>query len=151
MTWFSYKVQKLCFWAILGHFCTMGIFSKKSGSVTLNYIWIPNIMLSFRKKWWANPVKTYGQTEGWMDRPYFIGPFRPRSGVQQAVSSKWLVGIHQSCFKENAKMFSKNSTTQENITILRLKQDYKTYTKKKISNQKLNQWLKNYKMNLRTS
>ena len=27
----------------------------------------------------------------------------------------------KSCFKENAKIFSKNSTTQENITILRLK------------------------------
>ena len=27
----------------------------------------------------------------------------------------------KSCFKDNAKIFSKNSTTQENITILRLK------------------------------
>ena len=27
----------------------------------------------------------------------------------------------KSCFKENAKIFSKNFTTQENITILRLK------------------------------
>ena len=27
----------------------------------------------------------------------------------------------KSCFKENAKMFSKNSTSHENITILRLK------------------------------
>ena len=27
----------------------------------------------------------------------------------------------KSCFKDNDKIFSKNSTTQENITILRLK------------------------------
>ena len=27
----------------------MGIFSKKSSSVTHNYIWTPNIMLNFRK------------------------------------------------------------------------------------------------------
>ena len=29
----------------LGHFCPIGIFSKKSGSVTHNYIWAPNSML----------------------------------------------------------------------------------------------------------
>ena len=40
-------------------------------------------MLSFRKNLWANPEKTYGQTEGRMDRPYFIGPFQPRPGVQK--------------------------------------------------------------------
>ena len=31
----------------------------------------------------------------------------------------------KSCFEENAKIFSKTSATQENITILRLKQDKK--------------------------
>ena len=31
----------------------------------------------------------------------------------------------KSCFKENGKIFSKNSTTQENIPILRLKEDEK--------------------------
>ena len=31
----------------------------------------------------------------------------------------------KSCLKEHAKIFSKNSTTQENITILRLNQDKK--------------------------
>ena len=36
------------------------------------------------------------------------------------------------------RIFSKNSTTQEIITILRPKSDSKTYTKKKTSNQKLN-------------
>ena len=44
----------------------------------------------------------------------------------------------KSSFKENARTFSKNSTTQENIRISRLKEDCKTYTKKKTSNQKLN-------------
>ena len=43
------KSPKTLFLAIFGHFCPMGIFSKKSGSVTHNYIWAPNTMLSFRK------------------------------------------------------------------------------------------------------
>ena len=34
------------------------------------------------------------------------------------------------CFKENAKMFPKNSTTQENIRILRLREDCKNLYKK---------------------
>ena len=37
----------------------------------------------------------------------------------------------KSCFKENVNIFPRNSTTQENITISRLKEDCKTYTKKK--------------------
>ena len=37
------------FLTIFAHFCQMGISSKKSGSVTRNYIWAPNTMLSFRK------------------------------------------------------------------------------------------------------
>ena len=101
----------------LGHFRSflpIEIFSRKSGSVTHNYIWTPNIMLSFRKIYWANPVKMYGQTERWMDKPYFIGPFRPRPEIQQLLFSKFY-------FKENAKIFSKNSTTPENIAILRIK------------------------------
>ena len=53
--------------------------------------------------------------------------------------SKSLVGITKPRFKENTKIFYKNSTTQENIGISRLKEDCKTYTKKKTSNQKLNQ------------
>ena len=48
-------------------------------------------------------------------------------------------GKHQPSFKENAIAISKSSTTEENIRILRLKEDCKTYTKKKTSNQKLNQ------------
>ena len=50
-------------------------------------------------------------------------------------------------FKDNAKTFSKNSTTQENIRISTLKEDCKTYTKEKNSSQKLNQLLKIYKIN----
>ena len=46
---------------------------------------------------------------------------------------------NKSSFKENAITFSKNSTTQEDIRISRLNEDFKTYTKKKTSNQKLNQ------------
>ena len=33
----------------LGHFCQMRIFSKKSSSVTHNYIWASNTILCFRK------------------------------------------------------------------------------------------------------
>ena len=49
----------------------------------------------------------------------------------------------QSRSKENAKILSKNFTTQENIRTSRLKENGKTYTKKTTSNQKLNQWIKN--------
>ena len=103
----------------------------------------------------------------------------------------------KSCFKENAKIFSKNSTTQEHVAIRKnllfllkthennhfsesdwwrntkssfkemlefflkiprlkkiikfseWKEDCKTYTKKKTSNQKFNRWLITYKMNFR--
>ena len=44
------KSPKTWFWTIFGHFCLMGIFSKKSGSVTQNYIWALNTMLSFRSR-----------------------------------------------------------------------------------------------------
>ena len=59
-----------------------------------------------------------------------------------SLASEWWENTKPS-FKENARTFSKNSISQENIRISKLKEDYKTYTKKKISNQKLNQWLKN--------
>ena len=78
------------FWAQNGPFPQMR-------NVTHNYIWAPN-----RKNYGANPKKMYGQTEGRMeggnDRPYFIGSFRSRPGVQQPLFSKWLVGIHQILF-----------------------------------------------------
>ena len=53
----------------------------------------------------------------------------------------------KSRFKDNPRTFCKNSNTQKNIRILKLKEDCKTYTKKKTSNQKLKQWLKTCKMN----
>ena len=40
----------------------------------------------------------------------------------------------KSCFKENTKIFSENSVTQENIRILTLKEDCKTYVKMETSN-----------------
>ena len=47
----------------------------------------------------------------------------------------------KSCFKESARTFSKNSTTQENITVEKKKveKNYEADTIKEISNQKLNQ------------
>ena len=38
------KGPKTMFLVIFDHFYLMGIFSKKSSSVTHNYIWTPNIM-----------------------------------------------------------------------------------------------------------
>ena len=75
-----WKVEKPCFGAIFdhfGHFCPMEIFSKKSGSVTRNYIWAPWYHVSFRKNWWTD-----GRTDGRTDRPYFTRPFLPRPGVE---------------------------------------------------------------------
>ena len=45
----------------------------------------------------------------------------------------------KSSFKENVRTFSTISTSQESIRISRQKEDCETYTKKKTSNQKLNQ------------
>ena len=42
-------------------------------------------------------------------------------------------------FKENAKIFSKNSITQEKFRISKPKKVYEIYTKNKILNQKSNQ------------
>ena len=33
-----------------GHFCPMRIFSKKSGPVTYNYIWVPNRPAKFQSQ-----------------------------------------------------------------------------------------------------
>ena len=51
------------------------------------------------------------------------------------------------CFKETCRTFSKNSTTQGNNRIQDWKRGFETHTKKEISNQKLNQLTKVYKMN----
>ena len=53
-------------------------------------------------------------------------------------ASEWWENI-TSGFKENARTFSKNSNIQETVRISRLKEGCKNYTKKKTSNQKLNQ------------
>ena len=79
------------FWPFLGHFCPMGLFSKRSGPVTHNFIWAPNTMLSFKKKLMSQFRENLrtdgrwmeGRTEGQTDWPNFIGPFRPRPGVQK--------------------------------------------------------------------
>ena len=59
--------------------------------------------------------------KGGTDKPYFIGPLQPIPGVQQFSSASDCWEYTKTCFKENAKIFFKNSTTKENITILRLK------------------------------
>ena len=64
-------------------FARWGFFPKKPSSATQLYM-VPNTTLSFRKKW-ANSEKTSRtdrRTDKRSDRPYFIGPFRPRSGAQ---------------------------------------------------------------------
>ena len=61
--------------------------------------------------------------------------------------SKWKWENTKSSFKENARTFSKSSTTQENIKISKPKKRLWNLYKKKISNQKSNQWLETYKMN----
>ena len=57
-------------------------------------------------------------------------------------------GNSKSSFKENARTFSKSSTTQEiRISKPKKKKKKRHLYKKKISNQKLNQWLKTYEVN----
>ena len=72
------------FLTIFGHFCSMGTFYKKSASVTHNYIWNLNIMLSLKlmSQFRENLLRDRrmdGRTDGRMDRHYFIGPFQPYS------------------------------------------------------------------------
>ena len=51
----------------------------------------PNAMLSFRKNQWADPEKTYRQTEGQTDGPYIIAPFQLRPGVQKKLKGyEWM-------------------------------------------------------------
>ena len=78
---------------------------------------------------------------------FYLGPSSPQlQGVfffllktQKSFSASESWGSTKSSFKENARFFSKNTTTQENTQIIRLKKDCKTYTEKKTSKQKLNQ------------
>ena len=69
----------------LGHFRLFFVifaqwgFFPKCLAVTHNYIWAPNTILCFWKT-----LQTEGWTEGQKDRPYFIGPFRLRPGIQKS-------------------------------------------------------------------
>ena len=67
--------------------------------------------------------------------------------IQNSSASDWRK-YASFCFKENARTFSKNSVTQGNIRISRLKKRLRNFykKKKKNSNQLLNQWLETYKM-----
>ena len=62
-----------------------GDFFQKNPTLSHTAIYGP-LTPSFRKNYWANSKKTYGQTEGRMDRPYFIRPFRPRPRVQKTTN-----------------------------------------------------------------
>ena len=65
-----------------------------------------------------------GRKEGQTD-PILQHPSgRDRGSNNLSSTSDWWE-YTKSCFKENAKIFSKNSITQENITMLRLKEDKK--------------------------
>ena len=64
-----------------------------------------------------------------------------KSKNNHSSASDWWENI-KSSFKESARTFSKNSTTQGNIKISKLKKNCKNLYKKK-----LNQWLKTCKMN----
>ena len=80
------------------------IFSKSSKAMFLDHFWIflpdedffQKIQLCHTQLYMLK--RTYEQTEGGTGRPYFIGSFQPRPGIQQPLISKWLVGIHQILF-----------------------------------------------------
>ena len=65
-------------------------FFPENMAVMHNFLWVSSKMPKFRKNWWYNSKKTpgqkeertEGQTEGWMDRPYFTRPFRLPLGIQ---------------------------------------------------------------------
>ena len=66
---FQYFQKKTCFWSIFGPFSQFlkKFFSRKSGSVKHNFIWVCSIMPKFRKNYWFNSKKTPRQTEGQKD------------------------------------------------------------------------------------
>ena len=79
---------------LLGHFWTFLVISAQWGffpknpAVTNNYIWAPNTMLVSEKTHEPIPRKPMdrrqdGQKDRRTDRPYFIGPLRPRPGLQK--------------------------------------------------------------------
>ena len=52
----------------------MGIFFQKIYSVTHNYIWAPNTMLSFRKKLMSLKILTDKRKDGWQTLFYMTLP-----------------------------------------------------------------------------
>ena len=66
---------------------------------------------------------------------FFIKNTKKTTTHQQVTGGK----IPNLALKRIQELFYKNSTTQENIRISRLKEDYKTYTKKENFKQKTNQ------------
>ena len=64
------------FWQYLVIFCPKGILPQKSGSLTHNPTWVPNI--SFKK--------IPGQMDKRPDRSKYIRPFQPRLGIQGFIS-----------------------------------------------------------------
>ena len=65
---------------------------------------------------------------------------------QNTKNNRFSKCLIKSSSKENARTFSKSSTTQE-IRISKPKKKTRNVYKRKLSNQKLNQWLKTYEMN----
>ena len=63
--------------------------------------------------------------EGGTDKPYFVWPSHWDQGYNNLSSAIDSWEYTNSCFKDNAKIFSKNPATEENITILRRKWDKK--------------------------
>ena len=87
MTKSSNKFRKPCFWPFLDpffQFWGQKNFSRKSGFATHNFIWVSSPMPKLRQINDTIPRKCPDrQKDGRTDRPYFIGPFRPKPEIQK--------------------------------------------------------------------
>ena len=87
MAEYSKKVQKPCLWAIFDHFWSFidADFFQKLWLYHTQLCMSPYCRAKFQKKlmcqFWEN-LQTDRRMERRTDRPYFIGPFWPRPGVQ---------------------------------------------------------------------
>ena len=77
-------IQKTLFLAIFdpfSQFWGQKIFSRKSGSVAHNFIWVSSIMPKFRKQLiqFQENARTDRRTDGGTDRPYFVSSFTTSS------------------------------------------------------------------------
>ena len=71
------------FWTIFPIVGAKKIFSGTSGSATHNFIWFLAPCQNLEKtENTRTDGRTEGRTDGRTDRPYFIGPLRLPSGVQ---------------------------------------------------------------------